>query len=135
MMIKNTMGMIGNEAGGMWKEFVILVSMVKPCWIENVWSWARQSVIIIVQQKTGIMLSKIFAFSTCVTLQSLHGLIGFSDCCCCDVWIIAALSKNLEKIILLQKWGSYLILFVFEFFSRINITQTLQKCHCTHVRF
>lgn len=45
----------------------------------------------IVQRKTGSMFSRIFAFSTCVTVQSLHG-----DSCCEDDVSMAALSKNLS---------------------------------------
>lgn len=48
----------------------------------------------IVQQNTGTMFSRIFAFSTCVTVQSFHGL-GFSDSSG-DEWM-AALSKKLKK--------------------------------------
>jgi len=56
---------------------------------------------IMVQLKTGNMLSKIFAFSTCVTLHSFHGFGApekFSE----DAWI-AALSRNLNKQIFMSK--------------------------------
>lgn len=98
MMIKKTMGMIGRDAGGMLKFLVMLVSMVKPCWTEKVWSCARQRVIIIEQQNIGSMLRMILAFSTWVTLQSCHGLVssGLSDCSSEFLWM-AALSKNLCK--------------------------------------
>lgn len=36
MIIKKANGMMGREAGGMWKELVMLVSMVWPCWMEKV---------------------------------------------------------------------------------------------------
>jgi hypothetical protein len=98
-MIKNAIGMIGSDAGGMWKCLVILVSIVKPCWTEKVWSCAKQSVIMTVQQNMGIILRIILAFSTCVTLQSFHGLrfFCFSDCASSDFLSMAALSKNLCK--------------------------------------
>lgn len=37
-MIMKINGMIGNEAGGMSKDLVMLVSMERPCWMEKVWS-------------------------------------------------------------------------------------------------
>jgi len=56
---------------------------------------------IMVQLKTGNMLSKIFAFSTCVTLHSFHGF-GASENFSVDVWI-AALSRNLNKQVFMSK--------------------------------
>ena len=41
-MIKKPTGMIGRDAGGMLKCFMISVSMVEPCWTEKVWSCAKQ---------------------------------------------------------------------------------------------
>lgn len=50
-----------------------------------------------VQQKIGIMPRMIFAFSTCVTLQSFHGFraSGLSKFRVAVVWI-AALSRYLK---------------------------------------
>lgn len=94
MMMRKPIGMMGREAGGMEKELAMRVSMVRPCWMEKVWSWARHRVMMMVQQKIGIIPRMIFAFSTWVTLQSLQAFGEDSD----DVpfsSLIAALSRNL----------------------------------------
>ena len=72
-MIMNTIGRMGSEAGGILNKVPTFVSMVRPCSMEKVWSWARQRVIMMVQQKIGTMPNMIFAFSTWVTLLSFHG--------------------------------------------------------------
>lgn len=95
--------MMGKEAGGTVKKPTTVTSIVVPCWIEKVWSWARQRVMIMVQQEMGTIPSMILAFSTCVTLQSFHGLIGPRLCdlipfCFRGTSRIAALSRNLEMV-------------------------------------
>nr|GLL30313.1 Os04g0597816 [Ipomoea trifida] len=91
-MMRKRMGRKGNEEGRMWKDLMMFKSIVEPCWIEKVWSWARQTVIITVHKNTGMRLTKIFAFSTCVTLQTLQGFGSSSQ----DVWIAALTTGRLK---------------------------------------
>lgn len=89
---------MGRDAGGIWVWRVMRVSMVEPCWTENVWSCAKHVLMMMALQKIGSMPRMIFAFSTWVTLQSFHGLgaCGLDGSNCgAAVWI-AALSRNLE---------------------------------------
>jgi len=65
----------------------------KPCWIEKVWSCAKQRIIIIEQQNISSILEMILAFSTFVTLHSFHGFGVFSFPACthtsiCILWCI-----------------------------------------------
>lgn len=73
IMMKRT-GKTGREAGGTLKE-ARFVFMVAACWTENVESWARQELRIMVEVKIGRIFTTIFTSSTCCTEQlSLDGL-------------------------------------------------------------
>lgn len=84
-----------SEAGGIWKLFVSWVFMALPCWTENVWSWARMVLKMMVQAKIGMTDRITLTCSTWATVHSLHGLslVGASPCA-----LMQALSRNLKSL-------------------------------------
>lgn len=75
-----------------------LGSMVTPCWMEKVWSWARHVFIKMVLKIIGSILIMILVSSTCVTVHISHGPSMADDGPSSGLFTIAALSKNLQKI-------------------------------------
>lgn len=67
----NARGITGIEGPGI-SKLPIFLSIVVLCWMENVWSWAKQVFMKTVLSMIGNIRITIFVSSTCVTVHKLQ---------------------------------------------------------------